>query len=306
MRPDQQRASPWWMLASCSLLLASSPSFAQDPLPPADLVGPSPRSLLPVPGAATVLDEEVLERTEPLSVSEALRKVPGVYLAPEDPLGLGMDVGICGLDPHRSRQLTVLEDGAPLALAPYGAPQLEYAPPVERIERLEVIKGVGAILYGAQTLGGVIHLVTLPPPPRLTLSVRARVGTPEGLRLQGEVGDTVGPLGYLAALGHRRQEGPRQEGLRSTDAMGKLGLRLGPEAALQLKLEAYDESSRLSSTGLTEAQYQADPWLHPAGLHDRTGMRRFAGHVRLDHALGRWGQGWNWTRGWRGSTARWG
>ena len=94
----------------------------------------------------------------------ALRKVAGIYTRGEEGFGLRPNIGIRGLDPTRSTQLLLLEDGLPLAYAPYGDNASYYHPPIDRFESVEVIKGGGQILYGPRTVGAVINYLTPQPP----------------------------------------------------------------------------------------------------------------------------------------------
>ena len=48
--------------------------------------------------------------------------------------------------------MLILEDGIPIQPALYVYPNMYYNPPSERIDRLEVIKGSGAIEFGPQTM----------------------------------------------------------------------------------------------------------------------------------------------------------
>ena len=59
--------------------------------------------------------------------------------------------------------MLILEDGIPIQPALYVYPNMYYNPPSDRIDRIEVIKGSGTILYGPQTMGGVINYFTRRP-----------------------------------------------------------------------------------------------------------------------------------------------
>jgi Fe(3+) dicitrate transport protein len=50
----------------------------------------------------------------------------------EEGAGLRANIGIRGLDPHRSRNVLILEDGIPVALNPYGEPDSYYTPQIDR------------------------------------------------------------------------------------------------------------------------------------------------------------------------------
>ena len=62
--------------------------------------------------------------------------------------GVVPNIGIRGLNPDRSEKLLILEDGVPAGLAPYSVNAAYYVPPIERMARVELLKGSGQILYG--------------------------------------------------------------------------------------------------------------------------------------------------------------
>ncbi|HEX4918867.1 MAG TPA: TonB-dependent receptor plug domain-containing protein, partial [Limnobacter sp.] len=136
-------------------------------LPGVEVSGTSilPSNIENLPGSSNVVDREQLDKREPFSVLELMREVPGLYVVSEDAAGTHLNSGLRGLNPRRSSRTLLLEDGAPTVFfAPYGDPSAHYSTPLERIDRLEVLKGSGQILYGPQTLGGMINFVTKPVP----------------------------------------------------------------------------------------------------------------------------------------------
>jgi Fe(3+) dicitrate transport protein len=70
----------------------------------------------------------------------------------------------------------MLEDGVPVALAPYGEPEMYYTPSIDRMSGLEILKGSGSILYGPQTFGGVINYQTANPPATPSFNALVRGG----------------------------------------------------------------------------------------------------------------------------------
>ncbi|MFO1496538.1 MAG: TonB-dependent receptor plug domain-containing protein, partial [Lysobacterales bacterium] len=116
------------------------------------------------PGSASVVDAEEIRSARVYSVSEALRKVAGVVTRDEEGFGIRPNIGIRGLNPTRSTKVLLLEDGIPAAYAPYGDNASYYHAPVDRYERIEVLKGVGMLAFGPQTIGGVINYITPDPP----------------------------------------------------------------------------------------------------------------------------------------------
>jgi Fe(3+) dicitrate transport protein len=154
------------------------------------------------PGAADRLDRADLEGAHVLSVNEALRKVPGIYARDEEGLGLRPNIGLRGLNPTRSAKILLLEDGLPLAYGPYGDNATYYHPPVDRFERIEVLKGSGQVLFGPHTVGGVINYITPAPPTSLSGRLNITGGTHAFRQVHAEVGNTyqVLPLGDTGVM----------------------------------------------------------------------------------------------------------
>lgn len=250
--------------------------------PRVDVVGEAPRALDRTPGSATVVRREDLVQLAAQSGGDVLRTVPGLNVIGEDPMGLRLNISIRGLDPNRSRKVLVLEDGMPVSLNPYGSPELYYTPPIERMERVEVVRGSGQILWGPQTIGGVINYITRDPPRRPTVGVDLRYGTYGYLLAQAFAGATHGPIGWRLDVIHRRFDGPRNLDLSLMDVAGRLRLQLSPRSIVQLKLNYYDESSAATYLGVTGPQFALDPAINSAS-NDRFQIRRYS--LALTHQL---------------------
>jgi Fe(3+) dicitrate transport protein len=267
---------------------APTPAPRRDPAPlvapRVDVIGAAPRHLDRVPGTSTVVRREDIQQLAPQNAGDVLRTVPGINVVAEDGMGLRLNIGIRGLDPSRSRQVTVLEDGVPVTLNPYGSPELYYSPPIERMERVEVIRGSGQIMYGPRTIGGVINYIT-PDPPRVpTVGADLRYGAFGYFLAQAHAGATHGAFGWRLDAIHRRFEGARRLDLALTDIAFRLRVAITPRSVLNVKLNFYDEDSVASYVGVTTPQFAADPNLM-APRNDHFGVRRYALAMSHQHAF---------------------
>ena len=95
-----------------------------------------PEKLESVPGSFDVVDKKELEEKRPFSIKEALSSTPGVNIVGEDSFGVGLNIGIRGMDPRRTARTLLMEDGMPLFLAPYGDPSAHYSTPIDRVVRI--------------------------------------------------------------------------------------------------------------------------------------------------------------------------
>ena len=212
-----------------------------------------------IAGSGEILDRDLLENARVFNINEALRKVPGIYARDEEGMGLRPNIGIRGLNPTRSTKVLLLEDGLPLAYAPYGDNASYYHPPVERFERIEVLKGAGQVAFGPQTIGGVINYITPRPPEEVSGSLTVSGGNRDFLELHGDIGDTVGDTGWLLSATHKESQGSRDNiDLRLDDVSGKVTHSFNDRHAVTLKGSYLREDSDLTYSGLSLAEYQAD------------------------------------------------
>ncbi|MDQ3516461.1 MAG: TonB-dependent receptor, partial [Gemmatimonadota bacterium] len=247
-----------------------------------EVVGSRADALARLPGSGAVISAQELHALQPLSANDALRTIPGVNVQQEEGVGLRANVGVRGLDPDRSRTLLVLEDGVPVALAPYGEPEMYYSPPIDRMNRVELVKGSGSILFGPQTIGGVLNYVTADAPSVATGTVTLQGGAGRSRLVKGNYGGSWnGVRGNIGAFDKRASD---LAGLwfAVSDVTGKLGART-PVGEFGLKATYYDERSNSTYVGLTQSMFESSPYTHPAP-NDLLRIRRYA--VTASHQTG--------------------
>lgn len=241
------------VFAASAFGLVATDSIAEEPvvMPRVDVIG-SRDNLDAIPGTGDVLNQDVLEQSRVVTTNEALRKVPGVTARDEEGFGLRPNIGIRGLNPTRSTKVLLLEDGIPLAYAPYGDNASYYHPPIDRFESIEVLKGVDMLRFGPQTIGGVINYITPAPPAEF------------GGRVSGALGNRDYANGRLRVGGRRmlfdvmRKQGDgARDHTDSTldDLNAKVVLDIGERQALTLRANFYREDSTLTYSGLTQAEF---------------------------------------------------
>jgi Fe(3+) dicitrate transport protein len=248
-------------------LLAQTPDSTapgrQLDLPTIEVIG-SRASLSGIPGSGEVIDSAELVNARVFSTTEALRKVPGVTVRDEEGFGLRPNIGVRGLNPTRSSKVLLLEDGVPFVIAPYGANESYYHPPIDRFDRVEVLKGSGQILFGPQTIGGVINYITPAVPRRPGATVAITPGNRDYLNGRIRAGGTWGRAGVLAEYMRKQGEGSRENvGSKLDDANVKTALRLSDRHTVTLRGNYYRERSNVTYSGLTEAEFVANPYQNP-------------------------------------------
>ncbi len=104
----------------------------------------------------TVIHRETIEANKYQTVKEALHSVPGLALARNGARGQATGVFLRGTNTNHT---VILVDGRRLPSDLAGAYDLGNLA-LDNVERIEVVRGAAASLYGGNTIGGVINLIT--------------------------------------------------------------------------------------------------------------------------------------------------
>jgi hemoglobin/transferrin/lactoferrin receptor protein len=108
------------------------------------------------PSSVTVIEADEIRNREARTLGDLLRGVPGVATAVDG--SVGADPVIRGL---KRDQILILVDGVRInAMQPPARGSLASYVSVDLIERIEIVRGPGSVLYGAGAMGGVINIIT--------------------------------------------------------------------------------------------------------------------------------------------------
>lgn len=236
-------------------------------------------------GARTVVKKEEIEQTGAMSIGDVMRRIPGVQSTENSGSAgsaISLNIGVRGLTGRYSPRSTVLLDGIPLAVAPYGQPQLSFAPvSLNNIESVDVVRGGGAVRYGPQNVGGIINFNTRSIPATETLSGDATVrynsfgegghNTQYSLFLGRELDNGLGLALLYSGLDGSEWRANSDE--KVNDLAVKFRQPLGGKAELYGKVSYYDVTSRTPG-GLTPTQYDADPFQNTRPTDYWSGVRK--------------------------------
>ena len=141
--------------------------------------------------AVTVITREDIERRAPFSLPELLRGMPGVSISANGGPGKQATTFLRGTE---SDHAVVLIDGVRVGSTTSGSAAFQDIP-VEQIERIEIVRGPFSSLYGADAIGGVIHIFTRRPrdsfDPTFSIGVGSHGSQRVGAGLGGR-GETSG------------------------------------------------------------------------------------------------------------------
>lgn len=249
-----------------------------------------------VPGSVQVVGARALEERPVVfdDVHALLREVPGVNVQEEDGYGLRPNIGMRGTGVERSSKIALLEDGVPIAPAPYSAPAAYYFPLAGRMEAIEVRKGSSQIRFGPSTIGGALNMVSSGIPGSFSLLADAATGSDATRKVRVRAGDSRGGIGWMLETyrlqtdGFKRLDDGGPTGFDVQDYVAKVRVSSDLDAPvyqeLELKLGYYEERSDETYLGLTEADFARTPRRRYAGSQEDV-MRADHRQIQLRHFL---------------------
>lgn len=291
--PGRARAA-WHSLAlsvGLAALLASPSARAQDDTEDVTVTG---ARIVETGGSVHVVKDVQLRRFAYDDPHQVMLSVPGVYVRPEDGMGLRPNIGIRGANSDRGKKVTLMEDGVLLGPAPYSAPAAYYFPLVDRMRTVRVVKGPASILSGPQTVGGAVDLATREIPTDRKGTYDLALGQYGFDKQHVTYGASDERSGFLLEgmrldnSGFKELDGGGDTGFTRNEWMAKAAFNPDPRADVQnelfLKLGYSDERSNETYLGLTDADLRAAPdRRYRASRLDRMDNHRTA--IALTHKL---------------------
>jgi vitamin B12 transporter len=225
----------------------------------------------------SIVDRAMIERSGASGVGDLLARLPGVEIARNGGVGGITSVFVRG---GNSQHTAVYLDGVRLDAQSGSGGVAWEAIPLAQIDRIEVLRGPAAAVYGSDAIHGVIQLFTRRGEGPAVPYVGLGLGT-HGLRkteagVSGSAG-VDGAWDYSLGLAHQRSNGfdtqplrlrlrtdgvrnPDQDGFRSESANARLGFQVNRAHRL--------EATLLSSN--TESQYDAFTYKPDSPVDDRS------------------------------------
>ncbi len=138
-------------------------------------------------------------------------KVSGLNIFENDGSGLQLSIGGRGLDPNRTSNFNVRQNGYDISADALGYPESYYTPPSEALKKIEVIKGAAGLQYGTQ-FGGLLNFEMKQPEDfkkKITFESRQTAGSWGYFSSFNSIGGTTGKLSYYAFAQYKKGNGWR-------------------------------------------------------------------------------------------------
>lgn len=205
-----------------------------------------------VTNTVTVITAKDIEEKNYQSVSEALKDVPSVNLIgdPKDPI-----IDMRGQGKKAAENVQVFIDGISTGSLDSGHGRMPINTiPIENIEKIEVIPGGGAILYGSGTRGGVINIITKSGAGYTGGAISGELNTFGGKKGEVSYGTTVGDLGVNINYNKNNYKGFRDGDESDSQYFeGSLKYKISESQNIKVKYSRYENDATSPNT-LSESQ----------------------------------------------------
>ncbi|KGY06824.1 TonB-dependent receptor domain-containing protein [Vibrio sinaloensis] len=220
-------------------LLPSTYSLAQDVSVDETMVITANRfeqSVGQVTATVDIVTKEQIDNLQIKSLTEALALLPGVQISQNGGRGQSSSIFIRGT---ASNQTIVLYNGVRIGSATTGSANFS-AIPLSGVERIELVKGARAAVYGADAIGGVINIITSSGAVQDSGTLQIGVGTDEYRQGAAGVSSKVGENSWINMfVNTETSEGfdvegtgpaqPDKDGYSRQDLTFEVGTHLSPE-----------------------------------------------------------------------------
>jgi Fe(3+) dicitrate transport protein len=191
---------------------------------------------------------------------QVLAKVPGIHIWESDPSGIQIGIAARGLSPNRSWEFNVRQNGYDIAADPFGYPEAYYNPQLQAVQRIEIVRGQGALQYGPQ-FGGMVNYILkngseINQP--IVFETQQTIGSNGLLNSFNAIGGKKGKVNYYSFYDQRNGEGWRNNSqFFSKAGFGTITYHLTKDLSLSVEL-MHSHTRSQQAGGLTDAEIKKD------------------------------------------------
>ncbi len=187
-------------------------------------------------------------------------KIPGIFVYDMDGSGNQINIAARGLDPHRSWEFNVRQNGVLLNSDLYGYPASHYSMPLEAVQRIELVRGTASLQYGAE-FGGMLNYVIKEADTTRRLSVESvnTIGAFGLMSLFQSVGGKINGVTYYGYYQKRYSQGYRDNS-RSNAECFYAGMSFAPARQMKIDIQVGRSQYLYQIPGpLTDSMFLANP-----------------------------------------------
>ncbi|MFZ9981776.1 MAG: TonB-dependent receptor family protein [Cyclobacteriaceae bacterium] len=207
----------------------------------------------------------VLDKVQGNIVTNTMRqvagKIPGLFIWENESSGLQINIAARGLSPNRSWEFNIRQNGYDIAADPFGYPEAYYNPQLQSVQRIEFVRGHGALQYGAQ-LGGMVNYILKNGSDfnhPFQIESFQTAGSYGLLNSYQAVGGNTAKMHYYIFYDHRQSDGWRNNNqYTSNTGSASITYKITEKFSLTTEFSKWGAVSQQPG-GLSDEQFKEDP-----------------------------------------------
>ena len=222
----------------------------------------APQNLSSVLADISVVEREQIERSGARGVADLLARLPGIEFARNGGPGTTTSLFIRGSE---SRHTALYIDGVRVDSQSTGGAAWEQIP-LDQIERIEVLRGPAAAMYGSDAVAGVVQLFTKRGKGAARPTAALTMGSYDTVQAQAGISGSADALDYSLSAGTGRSEGfdartaaaaghnTDKDGWKRNSVQGRAGFQLSPAHRVDASLLASNLRSGYDGSATADDQ----------------------------------------------------
>ncbi len=207
-----------------------------------------------------ILLENTLANLATNNARQIYAKVAGLNIWESDGSGLQLGIGGRGLDPNRTANFNVRQNGYDISADALGYPESYYTPPTEALERIEIVRGAASLQYGTQ-FGGLLNFKIKAPVKNKSFSFVSRqsVGSFGLFNTFNNISGTADKFSYNAYVNYKRGDGWRPNSdFEQWNLFADLRYQMTPKSSIRFEVTHMDYLAHQPG-GLSDAMFADNP-----------------------------------------------
>ncbi len=206
-----------------------------------------------------ITPEQLVANLSTNNARQVYSRVAGLNIWENEGGGLQLSIGGRGLDPNRTSNFNVRQNGHDISADALGYPESYYTPPIEGVGRIQIVRGAASLQYGTQ-FGGLINFVMRKPVQNKKLEVVARqsIGSFGFYNAFTSASGSMGKLSYYTFYQYKKADGWRANShFNSSTLYADLDYKLSEKTSLGLDVTHMDYLAKQPG-GLSDAMFKND------------------------------------------------
>lgn len=186
-------------------------------------------------------------------------RIAGLNVWESDAAGMQLGIGARGLNPNRSADFNIRQNGYDITADAIGYPDAYFTPPTEGLDKIQIVRGAASLQFGTQ-FGGLINYITHQPVnKKFQLTTQLTGGSFATISAFNAIEGTYKKLSYYAYYQYKHTNGWRTNSkLNAHTAFANVSYQINKKIKIGIEF-THQNYLMQQPGGLTDNQFKQNP-----------------------------------------------